>query len=945
VEVWESPSDRGTVHFNGTEREGLVDVTVTGVEVVFDPAESGHRLNAYDGMERLASLTIMADEVVIRGPLRLPGTDVTVFARRLVFDDADPESPAGIDTSVLPTDWPKIRKPGVDGPAGERAGNVALYVARLEAPAKEGDTPGTKRFVMRGGNGGPAGPAVPGQDPPPPSYVVPISAADLRAQDRRMDARPGGKPGRGGAAGGLESSLPEAEALAERTGGAPGPETAGAPAGRVRYRAKGYRPPRRAGTPAPAIPGEPGEVPPFTLLGGLGSAPFAQPAILRAIVSRLRELYLAGEVEAAGRLALPALEWAPKVDFEDPGDAYDFQVLRSELITLAERLGSGLDYFGNPPGWVPLLSLEANYATFEEETAAAVRMMYLSHWLELYWEKQDERIAGLAWAIEEKRREIDDHRETLEKARALLPVLEKESEELTAETERFITLLGRREGEIAEKYARDKEREEMVRAAFEAMSSTALGLSFFNPAMAPVGGALILLEHTIYSEPPDVSGGTASEVFRGILEEDEIAEARERLAALDPGRAENAEAFRVELDAVSRDLSKATRRFVEQQIADALAGQVSTDFDAEIELNGILEKDAEFRRLFRELTLLVTKRQVFREKVVETIAVMDGAVTAMREAAWAADRLETARRMNLAKLDLGTRDVIRRIRRSAKERLVLYQYYLAKSFEYRMLETCPIDPQSNRLYEALASMFGLESSADAGATELPPFDADSSRVEDLIAIYREDLSRIVNITVKGLNSERFEPVVATYEIGLDAAEIEVLNRTGKVVIDLARQGVVFDADRNCRLVDVRVDEERSRFRVVDPPEGTYRANLDLTVEPPERSWIAWEDEALAFHYGRPRSTSLVLWGYAWRGAEGTGAPMRLSDNTRSILARLVDPTFGDTRSIQRIHFRPSAHGELVIRKDSASKPEGIEVRVEALSLTLEIEKNKSFRSP
>ena len=62
-------------------------------------------------------------------------------------------------------------------------------------------------------------------------------------------------------------------------------------------------------------------------------------------------------------------------------DDDDLRQLREEMEVLYHRANNDLDYFGNPPGWVPMLSFEANLAAFENEVERGIKVLYLTYWL------------------------------------------------------------------------------------------------------------------------------------------------------------------------------------------------------------------------------------------------------------------------------------------------------------------------------------------------------------------------------------------------------------------------------------------------------------------------------------------------------------------------------------------------------------------------------------
>jgi hypothetical protein len=55
--------------------------------------------------------------------------------------------------------------------------------------------------------------------------------------------------------------------------------------------------------------------------------------------------------------------------------------MKNQMITMLYQINNNLDYFGNPPGWVPMLSFEALTETFKKEVDNSIYILYLQYWL------------------------------------------------------------------------------------------------------------------------------------------------------------------------------------------------------------------------------------------------------------------------------------------------------------------------------------------------------------------------------------------------------------------------------------------------------------------------------------------------------------------------------------------------------------------------------------
>lgn len=154
LEVRESAA--GTVAVDGADLDAVA-VEVSGVRVVLQP--NSDRFPLFRRLHKrgdIASLRVDADEVVVAGHLHLPGTAVTVHARRLEFRDGD--EPGCIDTT--PTTRAEPAR-GDEAARGRDAGAVSLLVAEVKAS-------GTAVRVRADGGGGqaarPGQPGAPGAD-------------------------------------------------------------------------------------------------------------------------------------------------------------------------------------------------------------------------------------------------------------------------------------------------------------------------------------------------------------------------------------------------------------------------------------------------------------------------------------------------------------------------------------------------------------------------------------------------------------------------------------------------------------------------------------------------------------------------------------------------------------------------------------------------------------
>ena len=980
--------------FNGVERTTR-GVTVSGFEVRFDPADKHAELNRFTGSADLHRLDIEADSVIIRGTLHLPQTEVRISARRLVFEDVDPGNPARIDTSPLA--WPtgagdgNTRNTPSPGEHGLRAGDIHLVLDQLIAD-------GGTRLVMNGG---------PGQDPErgrdgddgdsvssrthkvnnrrftnvvyvqthhvQSSATVPIREPELRPNEDFSSSRhqptngakgvPAGRPGDGGPGGDLVCNNPEWRRYAQQLGGTPGqafgPYDGGA-AGRpttwrkirekvvttyssnsqpltttwfVEEKSGRTRDGAASGTVLHGNAGAPGLV-----RSEGGRKTWLTTNLLRLVVERLRDVYLAGRFDHA--LAL-VREFGPlSTDLAaGSGDAgHELIALRRELNTLSHRLAAGLDYFGNPPGWVPNLSVEVNYSAFQQEIDSAIRMYYLSYWLHRHWRALEHKTEALDRLIALQQDQIESHRRRYANASALLPVLEAEQRRIDTESAYFLDKLRAREQVLAADATGNVRRRAILRTI------NLLGeivVSHKKPtAYAIFASASSQDVETIFDpDSPLSSGDTVLDAYRRVTSDAEIIAIRKQLGALDPSTATDPDAYTGELLALGDRLSGAT-----QASRDAFLKNAIGDDEVHAELQRLKAQDASFNDLVDDLTRFLAHKQLFAEKTAQAIQALETTTDEISTGWLAVDSLTRARDNWSPTPPVAVLQAIRSIREKARERLVLYQYYLAKAYEYRILEPYPGDFRKNRLFEKLASDF--EAAPVGRQDDGPPeLSVDGEDFNTLRTIYLDELRTVVSAIITGLNEDRPEPLEIVQTLRLTGDELARLNDSSEVAINLADRGLISDNDVNTRIVDIEVLAAQSAFVAEPAAEGRRPvSNLQITAAPAGESILRWGNSEYAFDYRRRRGVAPVRWGYTWDAITGTGRQIQRSDDSLSLLTRLLDDGASAPVNQARIRFLPGARGDIVLRKEVRPVVEGEDIRIQDLALAIRLQLYKTYQS-
>ncbi|MFE3456622.1 hypothetical protein ACFXKD_03685 [Nocardiopsis aegyptia] len=391
----------------------------------------------------VGSLRIYCDTLEVRGAFSLPEANVEVFARHLVWaNDVASINTSPLPWRLGKARNAANGNPGENGAEGRNAGSLRIFVDkvtsvgnpdfRLIAQGGRGQDPGAgedgkpgtslqnmfnSQFICKSWTGNSH--AWVNFDPRVVHYEAKWECAGLTVATENWGVKsfPGngsnaltpGIPGNGGDGGALTTNLHSHALPISNKGGEAGTRerdykggSAGFPENSAHYKITLWKEiggtksasfklvktdsnVAKAGTNAPGRPAS----------RGAGSTPtpvfvdipnsWLHPLGVQATLEYARDLFLAGAREELQAL-LPVYDKAlalpiPATKAWDGVPPSVWAAAQTEITTMLVRHRAHLDYFGNPAGITPLLSLSGSIKLYEEETERALRMMLLSAWV------------------------------------------------------------------------------------------------------------------------------------------------------------------------------------------------------------------------------------------------------------------------------------------------------------------------------------------------------------------------------------------------------------------------------------------------------------------------------------------------------------------------------------------------------------------------------------
>ena len=374
-----------TKYLNNQERTAY-SISISGKDVVFDDNVQ-NKVWGLNGRKDIYELNIYAERLIIRSALSFPQTNISIYAKELLFEDHD-----GVTASICTTPNPEETLTDGEGSAGGNAGNISLYIKTFKGNM-------AKRFILNGAKG--------------------------------QSTNRNGTPGNGGNGGTVRSTI-ELRSFCDFVRGSGG----------VRYDVASD-----GSTDAgPVIGyGDNGQSGAFEQINKPHA--YLHPYYISAVMRHANDAFINNYTDCTLQTcreyrsmideyinAIPESEASADEGNEESDEeketAFGLHDNLMEIGNMLFKLEQGLDYFGNPAGWVPLLSFEVMLANYNNEIDRAIPTLYLYYWMTRIDQTLQHKVQASEFAATQTEEDIDNNKTLLNSLILEIPVLQDEAYEV-----------------------------------------------------------------------------------------------------------------------------------------------------------------------------------------------------------------------------------------------------------------------------------------------------------------------------------------------------------------------------------------------------------------------------------------------------------------------------------------------------------------------------------
>lgn len=901
-----------TQYLNNQYRTAFA-VSISGKDVVFDDAVQNNLLGL-SGREDIYELNIYAERLIVRSSLYFPQTDITIYAKELIFEDH-----GNVVASINTTPSPIKEQTDVSGKGGANAGDIRLFIKKFKADLNP-------RFILNGGKG--------------------------------QSSNRNGTPGNGGNGGTLSSTI-DLSAYCDVARGSGGVKYDVASDGST----------------------NPGAIIGYGTTGQSGSfqlmdKPYAylHPYYIAAVLRHANDAFINNctsevletcreyrdiineylnsivinddgnggnhdggnggnhegilddldDLLGVKRMSvdvLDDLEWA--LEDYDSNERIDLRCeLQSNLLefnAMLLKLEQGLDYFGNPVGWVPMLSFEVYMETYNKEIDRAIKTLYLYNWLNKIDLSLQNKITISGKAADATEEAIADNIESLNSLTREVPVLQDEAQ---AMTNRILDLTHKIEvlqNQLMAKAQKNVKKRNLFQKIFNIAKTVVSFIPVVGPAATVVKiasgvvGAVGMVSK-LFKKDVDVtqvsdllsSAGTNPIDFPQM-----IADVRNTLQGINltQNMGSNIQQLSKSFSSISETIKPLESAIA--NVYDVMSKNTAPNSEVQAEYYKLLASSTEWHKLKNQIDDLNAKKTELLNHIDHVFCDMTTTMADISNNVLALDVFRRDVFKGNSKRDLNAMLYFKKMNQDAESRLLKYDYYLRKAYEYRMLK-----PYGGKEFNLNKLRKRAEQLALAGDSII-----DKSDYEQLAVVYRDDISTMTASIINEFSYNRPSETL-TIPIEVSAEQLEAINRGESVRMNFFEMGIFPPEYENIRIVNLGVSDLQTHV-VGNTNNSTY---MSLNMVHSGISQFRKNGKLYWFNHLSRNTMNPHTWGVMYYPSSNRTELIQPSGASKSLIYSLL----GGNNDKIMLFSQPSAWSDV-----SVSKAQQGNIVIDKLVLNLE----------
>jgi hypothetical protein len=460
---------------------------------------------------------------------------------------------------------------------------------------------------------------------------------------------------------------------------------------------------------------------------------------LEAVLRYARDAFLAGARDEVGKLlkpyesalATPIPTALGKSAVWTEEERARWNSAQAEVAAILHRLRLQLDYFGNPAGYMPLLSLQATMRLYDLETKDALSTLLLAAWVQDKANEAESAANAFGSAIEDTIKDTTRVAEQLVEAEAEVVQLNQQLTSLESRLSSKATELETLRTTLFNQAAHSETQKALIRGGIKMAAAICQVVPVGQPVLGTIGKLADIAADVKEEGVPDTlskMGGTIKKA-REAAKKAEAAKkkAKEKSKGKDEKEAkEEASLWGKAGDGFGSALSMA---------GGAIGALQVSEEEIEVELAKLTASNPEWNKMVEEIrTLNKDKSKLFTRLSTVLQALGDG-YARLASNADAVVTMQKERNQTLGKLSPEANQVVAKMGQAARLSLQRTLYLMVKAYETTVFKPIDVNWNLDEVFDKITELLKPKKGFDAATINsyaeavAPLFEANKKKIK------------------------------------------------------------------------------------------------------------------------------------------------------------------------------------------------------------------------
>ncbi|HEY0320579.1 MAG TPA: SH3 domain-containing protein [Pyrinomonadaceae bacterium] len=444
---------------------------------------------------------------------------------------------------------------------------------------------------------------------------------------------------------------------------------------------------------------------------------WVHPLQLEAVLRYARDAFLAGARDDVSKLlkpyesalAAPIPTAMGKSAVWTEEERARWNSAQSEVATILHRLRLQLDYFGNPAGYMPLLSLQATMRLYDLETDYALRMLLLAAWVQDKANEAQSAANAFGSAIEDTIKDTERVAGQLVQAEAEVAQLNQQLTSLESRLNTKAKELETLRTKLFNQAAHSETQKALIRGGIKMAAAICQVVPIGQPVLGTVGKLANIAADVREEGVPDTMSkmGDTIKKAREAAKKAEAAKkkAKEKAKGKDEKEAkEEASVWGKAGDGLGSALSMA---------GGAIGALQVSEEEIEVELAKLTASSPEWDKMVEEIrTLNKDKSKLFTRLSIVLQALGDG-YARLASNADAVVTMQKERNQTLGKLSPEANQVVAKMGQAARLSLQRTLYLMVKAYETTVFKPIDVNWNLDAVFDEITKLLKPKQGFDA----------------------------------------------------------------------------------------------------------------------------------------------------------------------------------------------------------------------------------------